>query len=91
VAEEEILARLERIFEDSLSMSAPAPEVDIIESGLLDSLTLVTLLFEIEQQFGLEIPLDSLEVDDFRSVGGIARLLERDRGERGRAVSEDAQ
>jgi len=71
----EIVARLGRIFEEALSLPAPAPDEDIVESGLLDSLALVTLLFEIEQQFGFEIPLESLEIDDFRSVAGIARLL----------------
>jgi D-alanine--poly(phosphoribitol) ligase subunit 2 len=74
-SEQDILARLQRIFEESLNMSAPAPREDIIESGLLDSLALVTLLFEIEQQFGLEIPLESLEIDDFRNIAGIAQLL----------------
>lgn len=74
--EEEIVARLGRIFEESLSLPAPAPQQDIVESGLLDSLALVTLLFEIEQQFGFEIPLESLEIDNFRSLAGIARLLD---------------
>ncbi len=76
-SEENIVGRLGRIFEESLSMSAPAPDVDIIEAGLLDSLALVTLLFEIEREFGLEIPLESLEIDDFRSIAGIAQLLSK--------------
>jgi acyl carrier protein len=73
--DQEVLARLGRIFEESLSLPAPPPEQDIIDTGLLDSLMLVTLLFEIEQQFGLQIPLESLDIDDFRSLAGIARLL----------------
>jgi acyl carrier protein len=72
---EETLARLARLFEETLNMPAPAPDEDIIETGLLDSLGLVTLLFEIEQEYGLQIPLESLDIDDFRSLGGIARLL----------------
>ena len=35
----------------------------------------MTLLFEVEQEFGLQIPLESLEIDDFRSLTGIAQLL----------------
>ncbi|MFI5009067.1 MAG: acyl carrier protein [Solirubrobacterales bacterium] len=72
---QEIPARLKRLFEETLNIPAPAPEEDIIERGILDSLGLVTLLFEIEQEFGLQIPLESLEIDDFRSLAGIARLL----------------
>jgi acyl carrier protein len=75
--DEQIMARLRRIFEESLSLPPPDPEVDMIETGLLDSLVLVTLLFEIEQEFGLQIPLESLEVEDFRSLGGIVRLLSK--------------
>ncbi len=73
--DQEILARLGRIFEETLSLPVPPPEQDIIDTGLLDSLALVTLLFEIEQEFGLQIPLESLDIDDFRSLAGIARLL----------------
>jgi acyl carrier protein len=75
--DQEVLARLGRIFEESLSLPAPAAEQDIIDSRLLDSLALVTLLFEIEQEFGLQIPLESLDIDDFRSLADIARLLSK--------------
>jgi acyl carrier protein len=75
-SEQEIVARIGRIFEDTLSMSAPAPEIDIIEAALLDSLTLVSLLFAIEQEFAIEIPLDSLEIDAFRTVSSIARMID---------------
>jgi len=73
--EEEIVARIGSIFEDTLSMSAPAPDLDIIDAALLDSLTLVSLLFAIEQEFGMEIPLDSLEIDDFRTLQSIAKMI----------------
>jgi acyl carrier protein len=68
------VARIQALFEQALNIPAPAPDVDIIERGLLDSLALVTLLFEIEVEFGVQIPLDSLEVDDFRTIERLARL-----------------
>ncbi len=75
MTEQEIVARIQRIFEESLNMAAPSPDTDIIETALLDSLGLVTLLFGIEQEFGREIPLESLEIDDFRTIETIARLI----------------
>jgi acyl carrier protein len=75
--EAEVVRIIERIFRDTLSIAPPAAEVDIIDAALLDSLGLVTLLFEIEQEIGLQLPLESLEVDDFRSIGLIARLVLR--------------
>jgi acyl carrier protein len=77
--ETEAVTIIERIFRDTLSITPPAPEVDIIDAALLDSLGLVTLLFEIEQELGLQLPLESLEVDDFRSIALIARLMVRTR------------
>jgi len=75
MTEREITARIQRIFEETFDVSAPAPQTDIIEAGLIDSLGLVMLLFEIELRFGTELPLESLEIDDFRTIEKIARLI----------------
>ena len=75
MTEQEITARIQRIFEETFDVSAPAPQTDIIEAGLLDSLGLLTLLFEIELRFGTEMPLESLEIDDFCTIENIAQLI----------------
>ena len=77
MTDQEITARIQRIFEATFDVSAPAPQTDIIEAGLLDSLGLVSLLFEIELRFGTEIPLESLEIDDLRTIENIAQLFAR--------------
>lgn len=64
------------IFRDELSIEVPGPDVDVIETGLLDSLGLVTLVVELEQRCGVEIPFETLEVDDFRTTRSIVRLVE---------------
>jgi acyl carrier protein len=46
-----------------------------METGLLDSLALVELIVEIEQQFGIQIPLEEIEIDHFRSVVRIAEFV----------------
>jgi D-alanine--poly(phosphoribitol) ligase subunit 2 len=75
MSEQDIVARIQSVFEDSLGLAAPAADTDILETGLLDSLALVTLLFGIEQEFGTEIALESLEIDDLRTVARIAQLV----------------
>ena len=70
-----LVSRIQSLFEEALSIPAPGPDADIIDGGLLDSLALVTLLFEIEVEFGVTIPLDSLEIDDFRTIERIARFV----------------
>lgn len=69
------VARAQRIFEDALNVAAPGPDVDIIQAGLIDSLALVTLLFELEREFDVQLPLETLDVDDFRTIANIARTL----------------
>lgn len=68
--------RIERIFRDSLSIEVPSPTTDIIATGLLDSLGLVTLLFELEQQFAITIDTETLDLDALSTVQGIADLVE---------------
>jgi D-alanine--poly(phosphoribitol) ligase subunit 2 len=70
------IARAQQILEDALNVEAPEPDVDIIAAGLIDSLGLVTLIFELEQEFKVQIPLESLDVEDFRTVANIARTIE---------------
>ena len=68
------------IFREELKIEVPAPDVDVIETGLLDSLGLVTLVVALEQRCNVQIPFETLEVDDFRTVGSIASLVEDRRG-----------
>jgi acyl carrier protein len=77
MAEQDVVARIGRVFEESLGVAAPAPDADIVDGALLDSLALVTLLFGIEQELGVEIALESLDIDDIRTVGRIAALVQR--------------
>jgi acyl carrier protein len=67
--------RVRLLIRDVLSVEVPRDDTDMIDSGLLDSLALVSLIAEIEQEFQLEIPLDDLDVDQFRSAERIAQLL----------------
>lgn len=75
MTEQTDIARAQRVFEDALSVAAPDPDVDIIQSGLIDSLGLVTLLFELEREFDVQVPLESLDVEDFRTIGNLVRTL----------------
>lgn len=75
MTEETDIARAQRVFEEALSVAAPDPDADIVQSGLIDSLGLVTLLFEIEQEFGVTVPLESLDVEDFRTIANLVRTV----------------
>jgi D-alanine--poly(phosphoribitol) ligase subunit 2 len=71
----QLMARISNLISDALNIEITAVDVDLIDSGLLDSLALVTLITEIEQEFGYELPLDDFDVERFRSVERIADFL----------------
>ncbi|MBI4659121.1 MAG: AMP-binding protein [Verrucomicrobia bacterium] len=48
----------------------------LITSGLIDSLTLVSLVMEIESEFGITIPPSSLEVSHFNTGRKIVTMIE---------------
>jgi acyl carrier protein len=67
--------RVQEIFRSTLSVQVPSSETDLIDAGVLDSLTLVELLFQIEREFSVSIPLDDLELESFTSIRRISDLI----------------
>jgi acyl carrier protein len=67
--------RVQRLFVETLNVEVPSPDTDLIEGGLLDSLALVELLFALEREFAVSVPLDELEIDNFRNVRSISELV----------------
>jgi D-alanine--poly(phosphoribitol) ligase subunit 2 len=68
--------RIMRIFVEVLDIEVPSLDTDLIAGGLLDSLGLVTLLFEIEQEFAVRLPLEDLDVDSLRTTQHIASVVD---------------
>ena len=54
-----------------------SPDANLLESGLVDSIGLVELILRLEDHFGMELPMESLEFDDLRSINTIADLITR--------------
>lgn len=67
--------RVQQLFLETLNVQVPSDEADLIESGLIDSLALVELLFAIEREFSVSLPLDDLEIENFRSVNRISEVI----------------
>lgn len=65
-----------QVFREGLGIEVVSPDMDMIDSGLLDSLALVTLVVELEQRFSIAIRFETLDIDDFRTVKSIARVVE---------------
>lgn len=63
------------LFCDELLIEMPSPDVDLFETGILDSLKIAELLNCMEARFGTHIGLDDLEFDNFRSITEIVQFL----------------
>ena len=67
--------RLLGLFADAFQIEAPAADLDLIDTGVLDSLQLVELLYRLEREFGTRIPIEDIDLDDLRTLDRIAGLI----------------
>lgn len=76
MADPEVLRdRITRVFATQMSLTVPSEDTDLFETGVLDSLSFVTLLAHLEEEFGLATSLDDLEFDNFRTIARIAGFV----------------
>jgi len=70
-----VCARLTTLFTETLNLEVPANDVDLFESGILDSLTFVQLLFHLEGAFGITTTVNDLDPGNFRTIDCIAEFV----------------
>ncbi len=67
--------QISALFAEKLHLQVPSLDTDLIDTGLVDSLTFVEFLAHLEQQFGVHVSLEDLEIDHFRTIARIARFV----------------
>ncbi len=67
--------QITKLFLDSLHLEVPSQETDLLATGALDSMGFVELLVRLEESFGIAISLDTVEIDNFRSIKAIAEFV----------------
>jgi D-alanine--poly(phosphoribitol) ligase subunit 2 len=72
----DLLPLVQALLLGRLHIDVPDPTTDLIATGLLDSLGLIELLLALQQEYGIAISVDELDLEDFRTAEAIARLLE---------------
>jgi acyl carrier protein len=70
-----ICKTLKDLFADKLNLDVPSYDAELLQSGLLDSMMLVELFVAIEQEFGVTIAVDSLDIEQFGSLASIAKMI----------------
>ena len=65
------------IFAGRFDTKLESDDVDLLETGLVDSVKIVDLVLELEQRFGVSLPFEELEIEDFRTVPRLAERIAR--------------
>ncbi len=73
---DEISRRINSLFSDRLNRDVPSNDIDLLDSGTLDSLALVNLLVLLEEEFDVAVDLGDVELDSLRTVLGISQLVQ---------------
>lgn len=70
-----VAERLRELLLRTLGSAPPAADVDLVETGAIDSLALVELLVAIEHEFGIRFASEELEIERFRSLDALTELV----------------
>lgn len=52
-------------------------ETELIDEGILDSMDVVSIISEIDDEFGVQIRITELDADNFNSVEAIWNLVQK--------------
>lgn len=63
------------LFETDLNVAVPSADTELLEGGLLNSVTFVELVMLLEERFGVTVPIDDIEVEQFRTIRQIALFV----------------
>ena len=66
---------LYRIISDINPYEDIADDTLLLEEGILDSVSLLLVIEEIENELGIKIPEDKIEVENFASINAIISFL----------------
>lgn len=50
---------------------------DLVDEGILDSIDIVTIISEIEDEYKIEIDPDEIDPDNFQSASAILGMIEK--------------
>jgi D-alanine--poly(phosphoribitol) ligase subunit 2 len=70
-----ITQRVMDLIRDALQVDVPAPDTDLVDAGLIDSLALITLITELEREFAMQVSMDEFDLSRFRTAEQMAAVV----------------
>ncbi len=77
---EDVKLRIKEIMERTLPGVGYEDSDSLVDDGILDSLSIVTLISELSMEFGIIFDLDELTPENLNSIGAISETIERLQG-----------
>ena len=66
---------IQTLFAEKLFVDVESPDTDLFQQGILDSMSLVELLLQLEQAYGFTVSIMDLDTEDIRTIRKIAELV----------------
>ena len=73
IMEEKILSLLTTEFSDIDFTASDA----LVDDGILDSLTITGIIAVLSMEFGITIPYEEIIEENFNSIAGLAKMVEK--------------
>jgi acyl carrier protein len=72
-----LIEQLKSIFSTQLSIEITDECTDLLDAGIIDSLTMVDLLSNLEGRYGFTVVMEELDIEFFRNLQSIAEYVKR--------------
>lgn len=69
------MEKIQQLISSTLFVDEVQPTEDLFEAGYLDSLGIVSLMVALENEFGITLSLESVDLESFRTVESINQLI----------------
>lgn len=51
--------------------------IDLVDEGVLDSIDIVSIISEIEEEYGIEVDPDEIDPDNFQSASAMLEMIQK--------------
>ena len=70
-----VMSKISEFLSQFISETDIDPDVNLFESGLVNSLFAMQLLLYVEQEFGLQVTNEDLDIKNFRSLNALTDFV----------------
>jgi methoxymalonate biosynthesis acyl carrier protein len=81
--EQQVRETIRRFILSSIPVTRLDDDANLFESGVVNSLFAVQLMTFVEKTFGIEVDVDDLDIQSFKSVDATTAFVLRKKGHRG--------